>query len=127
MRYEYPGYGNCESFCDLALAIRPDGTAFVVCAERPDNPGTSVTNRAAFLATKVCKDNAAIDPRRLVWLERYPAEGRRSDKPPTWSVVTFDCDARTRTLRNPKWRHIDRNEAERLRQDFAVGFLPALT
>ena len=118
MLYDYPGYRDCPSFCNLDLTILPDGAAFVICAEHPDNPGTSVTNRAEFLATKVCRENTAIDPRRLTWIEHYPERGSRfNPRPPTWSVVTFDYDSTTRTLRHPNWRYTDREEIDKLRTD----------
>ena len=118
MLFKYPGYRDCHSFCNLDLTLLPEGTAFVVCAEHPDNPGTSVTNRAEIIATKVCRDNAAIDPLRLTWIEHYPAWGSRlNPKPPTWSIVTFDYDAPTRTLRNPRWRYTSRQEIEQLHSD----------
>ena len=66
----------------------------------------------------MCRENAAIDPRRLTWIEHYPQRGSRlNPRPPTWSVVTFEYDAATRTLRHPNWRYTNRQEIDQLRTD----------
>ena len=111
MRYPYTGYHGCQSVCDLELIVAPDGAAFVLCTEIPDNPGTSVTNMATQLATKVCGENRAINPTRLTWIEHYPKRGHRlSRKPPVWAQVRFaDYNANTGAFRRPGWDFITGN------------------
>ena len=58
MLHNYLGYRNFRSFCNLDLTILPSGAAYVICTEHPDNLGTSVINRAEFLTTKACRENA---------------------------------------------------------------------
>lgn len=61
MLYEYPGFRNGCSKC--ALAIRRRGqTTLVICTELEDTPGTSVTNFADHLATRVCQADETIAP-----------------------------------------------------------------
>ena len=50
-----------------------------------DNPDTSVTNAAEYLASFVC-DRFGIDPHRLVWIEHYGYGGRRER---TYDLVTL--------------------------------------
>jgi hypothetical protein len=57
----------------LELIPLADGRTVVIATERPDNPGTSVTNAAEELASQVCQ-RFDIDPDKLVWIESYPAD-----------------------------------------------------
>ena len=125
MRYPYTGYHGCQSVCDLELIVAPDAAAFVLCTEIPDNPGTSVTNMADQLATKVCRENRAINPTRLTWVEHYPErEHRLSRVPPVWAQVRFtDYNANTGTFRRPDWNFITEDAFNDLRTAFLNSLL----
>ena len=51
MLYKFRGFHGCLSECDLDIVRSSSKTTLVICTELPDNPGTSVTNLAAELAT----------------------------------------------------------------------------
>ena len=107
MRYEYPGFHGCLSHCDLEIVRSSSKTTLIICTELPDNPGTSVTNLAAELATRVCEEDKTIDPARLLWVEHYsPAQGRAGEIiPAVWAWVIF-TEREGTTFRRPTWQHL---------------------
>ena len=72
MLYKFRGFHGCLSECDLEIVRSSSKTTLVICTELPDNPGTSVTNLAAELATGICEEHETIDPAALLWVEHYP-------------------------------------------------------
>jgi hypothetical protein len=69
--YQYPIGKSGESFCRLRIYDTEAG-AVVVLSELADNPGKSVTNAAAELATEIAQ-RYALDPQTTTWLEHYGA------------------------------------------------------
>ena len=115
MLYQYPGRLNCYSKCDLEI-IRGRSTTLVICSERADNPGTSVTNAAARIATCLCHDDRSIAPKGLLWVEHTPALGRgRQRKPERWCRVTLTARD-GRTFDRPAWEPIPAEDVQALRQ-----------
>ena len=53
MRYNYKGFWGCDSCCDIEVHRRSDGKHIFVATELPDNPGTSVTNSADELDSRI--------------------------------------------------------------------------
>lgn len=78
MLHHFKGLHGCESKCDLEIYGN-----LVICSERNDNEGTSVTNFAEHLATEVCEKHG-IDPDKLIWIERYPDRGRFNERTGKW-------------------------------------------
>jgi hypothetical protein len=86
-RFVFEGLHGCRSVSDLEVVPLPNDRTLLIASERPDNPGTSVTNAAEELASQAC-EKLGIDPDKLVWIERYPREscpvckgkGRKSRK-----------------------------------------------
>ena len=103
-KYPYSGFFGCESVCTLEIIGN-----VVICSERDDNEGTSITNMAEHLATRVCY-NFGIRAADLVWIEHY------EDQPLTpyiredhWSYVRFTYstgDDEVERFFDPKWRHV---------------------
>ena len=117
MLYEYTGFRNCSSKCDLEI-LRRGQTTLVICTELADNPGTSVTNFADHLATRVCQADDTIDPTHLIWIEHYPERlaGRWQEPfPESWSLVTFSHRL-GRVFRGPQWRHLSAGVVAALRR-----------
>ena len=82
------------------------GHAVVIATEVPSNPGPSVTNAAATIATQACA-RMALDPARLLFVEHYnDQDGER------FALVSFERD--NMTLRRPKWSHTDKAKVEAL-------------
>lgn len=96
MRYELQNDFGMRAVCDITI-ITPDMLepqygavpTTVIASELPDNPGTSVTNMAEELATRVCRENN-ISPHWLLWIEHYPKSESREDA--TWTEVAFTFD-----------------------------------
>ncbi len=119
MIHEYTGWHGCQARCDLKV-IRHRVYTLVICTEVPDNPGTSVTNCADYLATQVCREYE-IPPDRLIWIEHY---GRRepSPLPESWSEVTFTFDRQRNVFGSPpQWRYITASDVEALCRHAAAG------
>jgi len=79
MRYDYKGFWNCDSCCDIEVHRRSDGKYVFVATELPGNPGTSVTNFAEHLATAM-RRQFGLRPAEVIWIEHYPeAKNRRKE------------------------------------------------
>ena len=121
MLYEYPGFRNCDSKCDLEIVRSVGRTTLVICTELENNPGTSVTNAAEIIATRLCQEDPTIDPEGLIWIEHYPerSAGRKQKPyPETWDMVVFTHRA-GRTFRRPTWRRVSAEEVQTIRQKIA--------
>jgi hypothetical protein len=84
-RFEYRGLNGRPAWCRLELIPLSGGRTVAIATEMIDNPGTSITNAAEYLASFVC-DCFEIDPDKLVWIEHY-GYGGRHDR--TYDLVTF--------------------------------------
>lgn len=73
--YEYEGFGGCESRCRIRIFRPPDGPPVVIATEAAGtNPGTSITNMTAEIATDVTRiHHLAGEP--FVWIEHYDDRG----------------------------------------------------
>lgn len=96
----------------------------IICSERPDNEGASITNRAETIATDVCKQ-FAIPPYNLIYIEHYPEEHNEIDKvrDESWDLVFFNLrgggifdDDNDFEFSNPRWIRIPKQIVETLRQ-----------
>lgn len=112
-RYEYKGFHGCDSTCDLEIYNN-----LVICSERGDNEGTSVTNMAEHLATAISKQ-FDITPRALIWIEHYRAEPT-IERDETFSLVFFNLTgggvfaSNTFEFSNPRWVSIEKGVVEAL-------------
>jgi hypothetical protein len=115
LRYDHPylyrGYHGCPSYCWLRIYMTP-GQTMVLATELEDNPGTSITNMAAGLATEVVRAfHLPLDT--LVWIEHYPAHlgingGARL--PASFDRVTFTPTPQG--LQSPQWCRLSQTEVE---------------
>lgn len=71
--FDYAGLHGRPARCGLEIIELSDGRTVVIATELSDNPGVSVTNFAEELATIVCR-MFLIDPRKMIWIEHYPAD-----------------------------------------------------
>lgn len=117
MLYTYPSNFGGAAKCDLEIIHSPGQTTLVICTELADNPGTSVTNAAERIATRLCHKDPTIDPEGLIWVEHYPerSAGPGRPLPESWDMVTF-TDRADRTFRRPAWRHSTAEEVQALRE-----------
>lgn len=109
MRYDYKGFWNCDSHCDIEAHRRTDGKYVFVATELPDNPGTSVTNFAEHLATAM-RGKYGLRPDEVIWIEHYPeAKGRRKED---FDLVRFQVEGDS--FRTPVWSRITEQAVEDL-------------
>ena len=102
MRYDYRGFWNCDSRCDIEAHRRSDGRYVFVATELPDNPGTSVTNFAEHLATTM-RRQYGLKPDQVIWIEHYPeAKGRRKEDFDLVQFLGVECES----FRTPVWTRI---------------------
>lgn len=115
-RYDYPGYHSSQAHCRLRIyGGDPDRPAVVLATEAEDNPGTSITNAAESLATKVCRDSG-LDPDTILWVEQYRDRayfGGRPQFKERFDLVSFDR-APDGSFRHPEWRPLSKDSVERL-------------
>ena len=83
MRYPYTGFHGCDSTCNLEIIKN-----LVIATEIPENEGTSITNMAEHLATRICQE-FNIEPSHLIWIEHY---AERGDYPESYDLVQFNLD-----------------------------------
>ena len=111
--YLYRGFHGCPSHCWLRIYTAP-GQTVVLATEVDDNPGTSITNMAAGLATEVVRAfGLPLD--RLVWIEHYPdrmVSAGRPRLPAAFDQVTFTHTAQG--LQSPQWCRLSLAQVETL-------------
>ena len=119
--HHYRGYWSEGGRCRIRI-YQEDGSApVVICSQPPDNPNTSVTNMAEYLAAEVIQEHGLPAP--LIWIEHYPEhEGEIGG----YSLTTFSdweleevCLGCIRRLRigAPSWSHLSPEEVEFLLRD----------
>ena len=111
--FPFHGLGGCESQCRLRVYEDETKPTVVIATELSDNPGTSITNAAADLATEVWKD-LEFPARRMVWIENYPQDGdaEKHSERERYAIVTF---RETRQgFVNPQWKYLTKEDVERL-------------
>jgi len=97
--HNYRGYWSNGGRCRIRI-YREDGRApVVICSQPPDNPNTSVTNMAEYLAAEVIVEHNLPVP--LVWVEHYPEhEGKIGE----YSLVGFTSWEREEVCLGGVWR-----------------------
>jgi len=110
--YDFPGLWDTPSRCGLKI-VEKGGSWVVIATELYDvNPGTSVTQFAARLATRICAERG-IPHDRLIFVEHCPDRGSRLEfYDETFDRVTFDSDGTD--LVSPQWSRLSREELEDL-------------
>ena len=97
----------------------------VICSERADNKGSSITNAAERLATEIC-EQFEITARSLIWVEHYPEstlEKYGGTDEERYYLVFFNIDGggpfdppdKKVTFYNPRWVNITPEMVELLR------------
>jgi hypothetical protein len=122
-RYQYRGLNSDGGVCHLRVYQAPGRTPVVVATELPDNPNSSVTNAAEYLAADVVARHfpARFDEDEpVIWVEHYPVRpGAREE----FDRVSFARNVPKpervggvwrRTLGEPEWRPLGREALERL-------------
>src|SRR5947209_6056123 len=110
-RYHYKGGVGFPPWCYLHIYhAAVDDVAVVVCWEDPQNPGTSVTNWAAHLASAIWREEGC--PRYFCWIEHYPEATHPGDGA-TCDLVQFYQRA-DGEFYDPQWQNVGCAAAEAL-------------
>lgn len=99
--YPYKGDWEHEAKCRVRIYELPAYTV-VIATELPDNPGTSVSNFAEYLATMICAQYE-IRPERLKWIQHYPRRGQHDQFPEEFDLVTFTFHPEAPPQEQPFW------------------------
>ncbi len=109
----YAGPTGHAGRCYLQIFERRGGLPVVLAWEEKSNPGASVTNAAAQVATQAWRQFLPQAREGLVFIEAYvdrrPLHGAPGER---FAEVTFDLDGDA--LHSPHWWHRERAEVERL-------------
>ena len=82
--HHYRGYWSDGGRCRIRIYHEDGRAPVVICSQLPDNPNTSVTNMAEYLAAEVIEEHSLPTP--LTWIEHYPEhEGEIGE----YSLVRF--------------------------------------
>jgi hypothetical protein len=119
--HRYRGYLSDGGRCRIRIYHEDGSAPVVICSQLLDNPNTSVTNMAEYLAAEVIKERSLPTP--LTWIEHYPEhEGEVGE----YSLVMFSaweleevCLGGIWRLRVgvPSWYHLRPEEVELLLRD----------
>ena len=123
-RYEYPGFRDCLSRCDLTVALDQSiGQAVVVMTERKDNHGTSVTNASETLAARVAQQFLPDIPTLTIkFFERY------EDHEGSLDVIEYEGQMKVPVgpglrwqFMAPNWRPANREEHDLVARVLRAG------
>ena len=100
-RLEFKAENDYPSACNITI----HRSLQLVVAEQTGE-GQSVTNACEVIATEVVR-RYGIDPKRMLFIEHYPAQQRPTDGE-SFDLVTFRWDGKR--FWNPDWRHLPLKE-----------------
>jgi len=119
--HRYRGYWSDGGRCRIRIYHEDGRAPVVMCTQLPDNPNTSVTNMAEYLAAEVIEEHSLPAP--LTWIEHYPEHAGEIGE---YSLVRFfsweleeACLGGIWRLRIgvPSWSHLRLKEVEFLLRD----------
>jgi hypothetical protein len=129
--YPYRWYWGEKATCRIRIYERPAYTV-VIATELAENPKTSITNFAEYLATMICAQYEIL-PERLRWIEHHPVQGARGQffascdlvtftfhpepppwlEEPFWNIAYRQCPALVH-FTDPQWKCLTKEEMEAL-------------
>lgn len=110
--YDFKGQWDVPSRCGLKVVKNEKHTVIIATEIYADNPGTSVTNFCATLATVICND-FNIDHEKMIFIIRTPETGSKlTFMNENFYRVDFSWDGSKYT--EPKWKEIDKDLVDEL-------------
>ena len=104
-------------------------TVIIVCSEVSDNRGTNVTTMAEHIATAIWHDVGQPPLTRFRWIEHYSTRGVLLGTAPqmeTFALVTFQHNAATGHLADPRWLRITQADVEALIGEPWIALEPSI-
>ena len=112
--YQKPAVRVDGGFCRVRI-YGANPYTIIVLSELAENPGVSVTNAAAAIATEIAR-NYMIDLDTTIWIEHYGAFSYKGgDCDETFDRITFTW--RNRTASNAEWKRLTADELHELLPD----------
>ncbi|NOZ02513.1 MAG: hypothetical protein GXP54_11565 [Deltaproteobacteria bacterium] len=110
--YDFKGLWEVDSKCGLKVIDTDEASVFIVTELFNENPGTSITNFCAQLATELrARYNVPHD--RFIYIEHCPDRGSRLEfQQETFDLVTLKWDGER--FISPKWKRISPAQVDRL-------------
>jgi hypothetical protein len=102
VQHQYHGMMAVRSVCRIRVSQLESDMTVVIATDLPDNPGTSITNWAEFLATEM-RWRFVAPGGALAWIEHDPERPGRTGEEP-FARVLFRWDG-TR-YDTPDWRPV---------------------
>jgi len=110
--YDFKGQWDVPSRCALKIVRNNTQTVVIATELYAENPGTSVTNFCAPLATLICND-FNIDHEKMVFIVHTPdTKSKLSFMNENFFHVEFTWDGAK--FMDPKWAQIDRSKVDEL-------------
>jgi len=102
--FEFKGLWDIPSKCGLRLIEQENQTIVIVTELYKENPGTSIAQISASLATQICAAYN-LDYRRIVYIEHNPEmHSKLSFYEQELFLVHFDLEENL--LTNPSWERL---------------------
>ena len=111
--FQFKGRWDSPSKCGLKIVKRKDGKIVVIVSEIfRQNPGTSVTDWCAPLATQIFVEYQT-SPENFIFIEHAPdLQSKLAFYFETFDLVNFDWDGEK--FINPKWTRLTREQVDEL-------------
>jgi len=110
--HEFEGQWGVESRCGLKVVENNDKRIFIVTELYAENPGTSITNFCAQLATRL-RQKYNVPPGDFVLVEHCPDRGSRLEfYRETFDIVKMGWDG-DRFI-DPDWERIEKDDLDRM-------------
>jgi hypothetical protein len=98
--HRYRGYWSDGGRCRIRIYHEDGRAPVVICSQLQDNPNTSVTNMAEYLAAEIIGELSLPTP--LTWIEHYPQhEGEIGE----YSLVRFSSWEPVEVFLGSVWRY----------------------
>lgn len=110
--FDFKGLWGRNSRCGLKIVKKADKTIVIVTELYNDNPGSSVTEFCAELATIICKE-FSINMDSVVYIQHIPEINSNLDfYEEAFDLLKFDRVGNSFT--NPDWQPIERDQVLRM-------------
>ena len=104
--FDYLGLSRFSSRCGLTILPQPEDKVIVILSELAANPGASITNRYAGIATAVYEEFLSHVPvQGIAWIEHYNRDSysNNADSKETFAEVNLTWNERKKAFYAPQW------------------------
>ena len=109
--YEFKGIWDIPSKCGLKIYFKNKESLIIATELYEENPGTSVTDWCAQLATEICLKNN-FDPLKSQFVVHTPEiETKLTFNKETFYLVKFNWNEKN--FENPDWKQINKDEIDK--------------